>query len=108
VCRPLKIHFKKPRWRTAVTFERPVLYHHQILQFFDFQDGGCSPSWSFKIEIFSTVLQNTFCAIVLNFAEIGPTVAQISQFLRLRVKCKNSLDDLAQYGITSSKLETTE
>ena len=38
---PIKIHFNNPRWWTADTLERPILYHHEILQFVHFQDGGC-------------------------------------------------------------------
>jgi len=64
--------------------ERPVLYHEQILQFVDFQDGSCMSSCSF--EIFDTQsLIDTFRIIVLNFVEIGRTDA-ISVF---QVKCKN-------------------
>ena len=68
---PIKdFHFKNPRWRTADTLERPVLHHREILQFVDFQDGGCPSSWNFETEIFnSQSLQRhvlryhiTFCA----------------------------------------------
>jgi len=33
---------------------RPVLCHREILQFVDFQDGGCPLSWNFEIEIFNS------------------------------------------------------
>jgi len=32
--------------------ERPLLHHHRILQFLDFQDGGRLPSRNFENEIF--------------------------------------------------------
>ena len=53
---PVVKHFsrKNPRWRTAYTIERPVLQHHEISWFFDFQDGGCPPSCIFGIEIFDS------------------------------------------------------
>jgi len=35
----------------ADTLERPVLHHHEIMHFVDFQDGGCLSSWNFEIEI---------------------------------------------------------
>ena len=51
-CIPVKnFNFKNPKWWTTDTLEWPVLQHHEILQFFDFQDGGCPPSWIFEIEI---------------------------------------------------------
>ena len=49
-----KFYFKNPRWLTDDALERPVLHHHEILQFVDFQDGGCSSSWNFEIEIFNS------------------------------------------------------
>jgi len=49
-----KNNFKNPRWQTADALERPVLHHHEILQFLDFQDGGCPSSWNFEIEIFKS------------------------------------------------------
>jgi len=36
----------------ADTLERPVLHHHEVRQFVDFQDGGCPSPWNFEIEIF--------------------------------------------------------
>jgi len=41
---PLKSNFKNPRRWTADVLKRPVLHQREILQFFDFQDGGCLPS----------------------------------------------------------------
>jgi len=49
-----KNNFKNPRWQTADALERPVLHHHEILQFLDFQDGGCPSSWNFEVEIFKS------------------------------------------------------
>ena len=45
-----------------ITLERPVLRHHEIFHFVDFQDGGCPSSWNFEI------------------MEIGQTVAELSHF----------------------------
>jgi len=60
--------------RTTNTLERPVLYHHEILQFVDFQHGGCPPFWNFEIEILTAVrFRDKFCVIVVNFVEIGKT-----------------------------------
>jgi len=34
---------KNLRRRTTITLVGPVLQHHEVLQFFDFQDGACMP-----------------------------------------------------------------
>jgi len=39
--------------KTADIPERPVLHHHEVLQFFDFQDGSSLPSWNFEIKNFN-------------------------------------------------------
>jgi len=51
------------------------------------------PSWISEIDFLTDMqFRDTFCVIVLNFMEIGHTVADISQFFSLfLVKCKNSL-----------------
>ena len=55
----LKNHFKNPRWRMADMIERPVLRHHEILQFVDF----------LGMLKFLTAhhFRDTFCVITLNF-----------------------------------------
>jgi len=66
VRRPLKNHFKNPRWRTADALERPFLHNHEILQFVDFQDNGCPSSSNFEIEIFNShaLQRHVLCYLV--------------------------------------------
>jgi len=35
-----KLYFRNPTWQTADALEKCILRHHEISQFFDFQDGG--------------------------------------------------------------------
>jgi len=71
---------------------RPILHHHKISRFFDFQDGDRPPVWIFKIEILTAVhFRDTFCLSLPNFMDIGHTIAETSQFLRCSiVKCTRS------------------
>jgi len=46
--------------------ERPILHHHEILQFVDFQDGGCPSSWNFEI-FNSQLLQRHFLHYHITF-----------------------------------------
>jgi len=48
------------------TPERPILHHHEILQFVDFQDGGCPSSWNFEI-FNSQLLQRHFLHYHITF-----------------------------------------
>jgi len=45
---PTKNFFQKSKMDDE-TLERPVLYHHEILQFVNVQDGSCLSSWNFEI-----------------------------------------------------------
>jgi len=56
-----------------ITLERPVLRHHEIFHFVDFQDGGCPSSWNFEILWRSVKLSQSFHI-----------------FRVFQVKCKNS------------------
>ena len=47
----------------------------------------------------------TRSASLSNFCGDNHTVAEILRFFAFLVKCKNSLDDHAQYSTTSSKLQ---
>jgi len=71
----------------ADRLERHVLHHHEILQFFDFQDGGGPPSWKFKIEIFNNVhfrVQKYDLRQCVQFCgNSSYAVAEISQFFGL-------------------------
>jgi len=76
-----KINFKNTTWQTADALEKPILHHHQISWFFDFQDGGRPPFWIFKIKFLTFVhFRDMFCISVPNFPEIDYTVAQITRF----------------------------
>jgi len=56
-----------------------VLHHQEIFQFFDFQYGGCLPSWNFETETLTAIyFRDTLCIITLNSVETGRT--EISQF----------------------------
>jgi len=62
-----KFNFKNPRWWTTNTLERPVLHHHEISRFFDFQDGACLPSGIVEIETLTAMhFRGTFCIITPN------------------------------------------
>ena len=71
------------------------MHHHEIeiLQFVDFQDDGCLPSWNFEIEILNKhalhVVRDHF-----NFCgDQSYCCRGIAIFHIFLVKCKNSLDD---------------
>jgi len=49
--------------------------------------------------------RDTFCSNLPNFVEIGHTIAEISRFYCVLVKCKNSLNDCTTRGVTLWKLE---
>jgi len=88
---PTKNFFQKSKMDNE-TLERPVLYHHEILQFVNVQDGSCH----LGILKFLTAndFRDTFYIITLNFVEISGTVAEISHFsCFIQVKRKSSLDD---------------
>jgi len=54
VRRPLKILFLKSKMADGRYARETVLHNREILQFVDFQDGGCPSSWNFEIEIFNS------------------------------------------------------
>jgi len=77
----------------ANLLERPILHHHNIPQSFNFQDCGHLLFLIFKTEIFNS------CALLeRGLLEIDHTIASTSWIFRVfQVKCKNSLDNHAQY-----------
>jgi len=93
-----KFHFKNRKWRTPDTLERPVVHHHEILQFLNLKMAAVRHLEISKLKFLrASHFGDTFCIVALNFVEIGQTVADISHFFRIfQVKCKYSLDDCAQ------------
>jgi len=53
----------------AKMLERPVLHHHEILQFVDFRHSGSLPSWNFEIEIL-VLLQRHVLHYHVKFCEV--------------------------------------
>ena len=72
--RPIKNCISKIQDNGQLIRSRPVQYHQEILQFVDFQDGGCESSWNSEKEIFNSQLlqrhvlcyHDQFCGDQLN------------------------------------------
>jgi len=92
---PIKNCISKIQDNGQLIRSRPVQYHQEILQFVDFQDGGCESSWNSEKEIFNSQLlqrhvlcyHDQFCGDQLNCCK------DIAFFCVFQVKCTNSLHD---------------
>jgi len=58
-----KFHLKNPIWRTVDTHERPVLYHHEILQFVDFKMAAVRHLGILKLKFLTANISKTCCSL---------------------------------------------
>ena len=58
-----KFHLKNPIWRTVDTLERPVLYHHEILQFVDFKMAAVRHLGILKLKFLTANISKTCCSL---------------------------------------------
>jgi len=76
----------------TLEFRDPFLHHHEISRVFDFQKGGCPPSWIFKLKFLSPCTSETHSAQLCR--DLAFYCCRHSAIFRVfLVKCKNSLDD---------------
>ena len=89
----------KSKMADGRTLERPVLHHHEILQFVNFFDGGCPPPLNFEIETFiSQLLQRHVCIITLNFTKMRRAIASNNH-----EAITNTQEDIWHFWCFSSK-----
>jgi len=62
-CPLKKFHLKNPIWRTVDTLERPVLYHHEILQFVDFKMAAVRHLGILKLKFLTANISKTCCSL---------------------------------------------
>jgi len=99
-------NFKNLLWQTTAILKLNNSRYFMITQNGSVKHIGCQPSWIFDTKFLTDMqLTDTFCIVLTNFVYIDHITAVMSRLFMIvffLVKCKNSLNDCAWHGVTSS------